>query len=70
MWTESLIPTGFFLYTNRGRFDQPRSQGSLPPVPTERERETGRRENLETRLRRDFMWKQSVYALRQNPPGN
>ena len=32
---------------------QPRSQGSLLPVPTERERETlstGRRENLGTRL--------------------
>ena len=40
------IPGGDF----EGRLKQTRSEGSLLPVPTERERETGRRENLGTRL--------------------
>ena len=34
----------------RRPLEKPRSKGSLLPVPTRRERETGRRENLGTRL--------------------
>ena len=40
------IPDGDF----EGRLKQTRSQGSLLPVPTEREGETGRRESQGTRL--------------------
>ena len=48
-----LKKTLLFISADAGvRKFQPRSQGSLLSAPTERERETGRRENLGTRLRK------------------
>ena len=51
--TSCLHRRSLFFVPARKLLRQPRSQGSLLPVPTERERDggtTGRRENLGTRL--------------------
>ena len=60
-----LITTTFFFKQNYKSVDpnsQLRSQSYLLPVVTERERETGRRENLATRLPNSRLERRKVFA--------